>query len=121
MNCAAAPGQPRSFLLTAHNSSSLTASWENPNILNGVLLGYELRLFTLRISSSPVDAVNVSSTVNQYMWTNLQPYFYYEVSVAAFTSAGRGARAVERLQMPEAGNSCGTKRGIRLYTLQCMF
>ena len=81
---------------------SLRVTWEDPEVLNGVLNGFVLQLSNSQISTL-VDRVNVSARVHQYKWTGLHPYYSYEVSIAALTSAGRGSDVVKRVQMPEAG------------------
>jgi len=80
------------------------ATWEDPEIVNGLLEGYKLMISTPHLSSEGYSA-NVSASIHQYVWGNLRPYTAYEVSVAAFTSTGRGPGVVKIIVMPEEGKN----------------
>ena len=77
-------------------------TWESPDTLNGVLEGFQLQLSSIQ-SVIFSNQVNVSADVQQYTWSGLHPYYFYEVRVAALTTAGKGSYTVLRIQMPQAG------------------
>ena len=94
--------------LNSLNSTTLVATWEEPEILNGVLEGYRLQLTLLQSIELP-KVVDIPAELHQYTWTGLHPYYSYEVSVAAFNSAGRGQYYSLRVQMPESGKCVFTR------------
>lgn len=84
------------------NPTTLMVTWKVPETLNGILEGYQLELTSLQ-SATFSNSDNVSAQVNQYTWTGLHPYYSYEVSIAALSTAGRGPHILLRVQMSEAG------------------
>ena len=96
------PGSPRSIVLNATSPTTLMAAWEDPEVLNGALEGFVLRLTSSEIGTLLIVA-NVSATVHRYTWTSLHPYFSYQVSILALTAAGQGPVVSKMIQMPEAG------------------
>lgn len=101
------PGSPKNLMLNPVSPTTLVFTWEEPDTSNGILEGYQLQLTSLQ-PREVLRAVNVSAQVHQYTWTGLHPYYYYEVTVAALTSAGKGRHTLLRVQMSEARKSYKT-------------
>ena len=112
LNFQAVSGIPENVLLNPISPTTLMATWDVPKILNGILEGYLLDLTNLQ-SAALSRVENVSAQVNQYTWTELHPYYFYEVSIATLTSAGRSPHILQIVQMLEAG--------IYIYMCVCMY
>ena len=99
---------PLQFRVEATDSQTLVLSWEPPNseYQNGIITNY-----TVNIIEMETGIVHQNVTGNTSITVFPQhPYYTYNCSVAARTSAGLGPFTLSRtIQMPEDGKQCRYK------------
>ena len=84
-----APGPPRMFQITSVTTTSLSFSWQEPAVLNGMLTGYNLScqpVLPANIPSPPI--LSPGPTVNTALLPALFPGMRYNCSIMARNSAG---------------------------------
>ena len=93
--------------ISPHTPTTMHLTWNPPQMScrNGIIIRYTVRI--CRESTIPCRTVTSSSTSTTV--GELQPYYYYEVSVAAYT-VGEGPQSVRRLTTQQ-----NSKRKLALY------
>lgn len=76
------------FHITAATTNSLSFSWQEPAIPNGVVTGYELSCQPLRLGISVPQQLNPGPTDQMSVLGNLQPGVTYNCSIRASNGAG---------------------------------
>ncbi|ORU94949.1 MAG: hypothetical protein A6F71_10065 [Cycloclasticus sp. symbiont of Poecilosclerida sp. M] len=82
------PGVPRNLTATVNGPESITISWQEPEITNGLITSYRL---TISIDSGPLNTNDIEDTT--FIADMLSPFTNYSFEVAAVTSAGTGMSA----------------------------
>ncbi|PFX30132.1 Neuropilin-1 [Stylophora pistillata] len=96
---------PSDFILTATNSSSISASWQLPpeNSTNGIIRGFKL-FYKEKGSSGPTCMFLISNPATRIQEvTGLTEYAEYEFQILAFTSVGDGPTITVVFNTKEAG------------------
>ena len=84
-----ASGPPRIFQTTLMTTTSLTFSWQEPVVTNGILTGYQLSCQPVPPTGIPFPpTLSPGPTVNTAVLPNLSPGVRYNCSIMASNSAG---------------------------------
>ena len=82
------PTAPRSLSVNNVDDNTITLSWMEPNMSNGIIISYQLEY---KIVDSDDSFVSVNSTSLMYTVTGSTPRTGYQFfRVAAYTRVGRG-------------------------------
>jgi hypothetical protein len=100
------PGVPVNLSAPTINSDSITVSWLQPEITNGLIIHYLVDV----TDGSQLIRETMMSMETEFTATSLSPFTNYTFEVAAVTSAGAGMSAVLTVTTDQAGK-------IRLGTL----
>ena len=100
----AVPGMPRNLAITVDGPNSLTASWLEPAVLNGVLMHYLVNVST---TSGLTNSMTNSTT---FTADSLTPFTDYTFEVAGVTGAGAGPSISMTSTTAQAGESKPTLR-----------
>ena len=95
-------GSPMNVSVSAINSTSLLLVWVAPSmeLQNGIIRQYYVNLTSTELGTYTL--ISVQNT-QQTTLNNLNPYYNYQIRVAAFT-IGIGPYSTEvTIQLPEAG------------------
>ena len=86
------PSAPRGFsVMTIENSSStLLASWMEPEMINGILLSYTVRCVSTGDLVGEMHNFTISNTFSNTELGGLTPYTDYSCTISATTGAGEG-------------------------------
>lgn len=104
--------------LVAINSTAINTSWLPPQIPNGIIIRYEIRLHT---DTGETTIANVSPDQNQYIIVGLSPATQYGVSIVSYTMAGGTQSTATFATTGEFGKSLATLySNIYIYTA-CMY
>ena len=99
--CYLVPTAPINFMLSRilESSTTLSATWEEPDPANGMITGYTLRC----TASSTTLELEYDVDVNDVMLENLIPFTEYQCTISANTSIGEGPASDMQTAMTDEG------------------
>ena len=103
----AVPEMPRNLAITVDGPNSLTASWLEPAVLNGVLMHY---LVNVSATSGLAIFTNTMTSDTTFTADSLTPFTGYTFEVAGVTGAGAGPSVSMTSTTTQAGESRVTSR-----------
>ncbi len=86
-------GPVKNVTTTEVTATSAKAAWLNPNYPNGIIFYYHIILSIQKENSSEYENIMVfkeDPSQNVLYLSDMKPYRKYQISVSAFTAAGRG-------------------------------
>lgn len=84
-----APGPPRMFQIISMTTTHISFSWQEPVVLNGILVGYQLTCQPELPTGIPTPPIlTPGPTMNTNILSNLSPGVRYNCSIVARNSAG---------------------------------
>ena len=95
-------GFPRSVSHVASDSRTLRLFWSPPPLeeQNGVIVKYGIHI--LEVETKQLRQYLTRDSTTTFVIPNLHPYYHYNYTVAAFTSAGSGPQSpTTYVQMPQ--------------------
>lgn len=104
------PDAPEDFVVSAENSTTLSATWNEPNDANGVLLAYRLTVHVLTDYLGPEyseynETFRVPFPQRSLVISGLHPFARYTFELRARTSVGIGSATTAMGETFEDGES----------------